>query len=71
MSVQVLYCIVIVYNFVYHRRIIAKMDANQEILRKFDKIKKLNKFFSENKFKEDSIGPPVGNLFDFRIEVTL
>ena len=70
MSMQVFYCIVIVYNFVYYRRIIVKMDANREILRKFDKIEKLNKFFSENKFKEDPLGPPVGNFFDFWIEVT-
>ena len=33
-------------------------------------IEKLNKFFSENKFKEDPLGSLVGNLFDFRIEVT-
>lgn len=46
------------------------MDTNRKILRKFDKIEKLNKFFSENKFKEDPLGQLVGNLFDFQIEVT-
>ena len=38
--------------------------------RLLQEIEKLNKFFSKNKFKEDSLGLLVGNLFDFRIKVT-
>ena len=46
------------------------LEEQRDKKRLLQEIEKLNKFFSENKFKEDSIGPLVGNLFDFWIEVT-
>lgn len=46
------------------------LEEQRDKKRLLQKIEKLNKFFSENKFKEDPLGLLVGNFFDFRIKVT-
>ena len=50
-----------------HLETVAKQRDRDRLL---EEIEKLEKYFSENKFKEDPLGQLVGNLFDFQIEVT-